>query len=91
LMVGTYTYGLHNFSGETAPNMTSSPSRVELNVAGRIQVFTLPAGETAATKFVRLFTITVDARCNATVTAVNQWETNAPADPVPTTATFCTP
>lgn len=91
LMVGTYTYGVHNYSGETSPGMTASPVRVELNVAGRIQVFTLPAGETASTMFARLFTITVDARCNATVTAVNQWETDVPAASTPTTPTYCTP
>jgi hypothetical protein len=71
--------------------MTASPARVELNVAGRVQVFTLPAGETATTSFVRLFTVTVDASCNATVTPVNQWEANPPADPAPTQAAFCTP
>lgn len=91
LMVGTYTYGLHNFTGETSPGMTASPARVEVNVGGRTQVFTLPPGETATTSFVRLFTLSVDARCNATVTAVNAWQQNLPAEPAPTQAEFCTP
>ena len=91
LMVGTYTYGVHNYSGETSPGMTGSPVRVELNIAGRLQVFTLPAGETATTKFVRLFTITVASNCSTTVTPVNQWEANPPAAPAPTPAVFCAP
>lgn len=91
LMAGTYTYGLHNFSGETSPGMTASPVRVELNISGRVQVFTLPPGESATTSFVRLFTLTVDARCNVTVTPVNAWQQNLPAEPGPTQAEFCTP
>jgi hypothetical protein len=90
LMVGTYRYGLHNFSGETSPNMTTSPVRVELDMGGRLQVFTLPAGE-GSNSFVRLFDITVDARCNTTVTPVNTWLADIPQPAASSTPQFCTP
>lgn len=91
LMVGTYTYGVHNFSETNSPGLTGSPVRVELNIAGRVQVFTLPAGETASTRFARMFTITVAPNCSTTVAAVNAWEADVPADPGPVTPTYCTP
>jgi hypothetical protein len=91
LMVGTYRYGLHNYSGETNPGMTGSPVRVELNTGSSVRVFGPPAGETSTTMFLHLFDFTVDAHCNITVTQVNQWETSVPSDPAPATPTFCTP
>lgn len=90
LMVGTYRYGVHNYSGENNPNMTNSPVRVELELGGRLQVFTLPAGE-GTNRFVRLFDLTVDERCNTTVTTVNSWEADVPQTPAGSTARFCTP
>jgi hypothetical protein len=90
LMVGTYRYGLHNYSGESSPNMTSSPVRVELEIGGRLQVFSLPAGE-GTNRFVRLFDINVDERCNTTVTVVNSWQADIPQAPATSTARFCTP
>jgi hypothetical protein len=90
LSVGTYTYGLDNFSRTRTPGMTGSPVRVELNIGGRIQVFNPPAGETSSTNYLRLFTLTVDSRCGVTVTTVNSWESEAPSAPATTTsAPFC--
>ncbi len=78
LMVGTYLYGVDNYSQSRSPALTASPIRVELNIGGQVRVFNAPAGETAGTNFVRLFTLTVDSRCAVTVTPVNTWEALPP-------------
>lgn len=91
LMVGTYSYGLDNYSTDRNPALTGSPVRVELNVGGRVQVFGPPPGETVSTNYLRLFTLTVDARCNVTVTPVNVWEASVPTAGVDAAPTYCTP
>ena len=93
LMIGTYTYGLRNYSGSFDPGMTGSPVRVELNYAGRSQVFGPPAGEVAdSTDWLTLFNLTVDARCNISVTPVNRWSTSDLVSvPAPVAASYCTP
>ena len=93
LMIGTYTYGLRNYSDSFDPGMTGSPVRVELNYAGRSQVFGPPAGEVAdSTDWLTLFNLTVDARCNISVTPVNRWSTSDLVSvPAPVAASYCTP
>ncbi|QTD46965.1 carboxypeptidase regulatory-like domain-containing protein [Ottowia testudinis] len=93
LMIGTYTYGLRNYSGSFNPGMTGSPVRVELNYAGRSQVFGPPAGEvTNSTDWLTLFNLTVDARCNISVTPVNRWSDGGLVSvPAPVVASYCTP
>jgi hypothetical protein len=89
LMVGTYTYGVKLFSG--SGSLTSSPIAVQLNIAGNLRVFSAPAGETATTRFLRLFTLTVDQTCNITVQSVNTWELDNPTQIQPNaTPTYCT-
>lgn len=93
LMIGTYTYGLRNYSDSFDPGMTGSPVRVELNYAGRSQVFGPPAGEVAdSTDWLTLFNLTVDARCHISVTPVNGWSTSDLVSvPAPVAASYCTP
>ena len=93
LMIGTYTYGLRNYSDSFDPGMTGSPVRVELNYAGRSQVFGPPAGEVAdSTDWLTLFNLTVDARCHISVTPVNGWSTSDLVSvPATVAASYCTP
>ena len=93
LMIGTYTYGLRNYSDSFDPGMTGSPVRVELNYAGRSHVFGPPAGEVAdSTDWLTLFNLTVDARCNISVTPINRWSTSDLVSvPAPVAASYCTP
>jgi uncharacterized protein YfaP (DUF2135 family) len=89
LMVGTYTYGVNLFEG--TGSLSNSPIRVELNIGGNLRIFNPPAGETASTPFLRLFTLTVDSTCNVTVQAVNAWEAGPPPQVAPTsTPVYCT-
>lgn len=89
LMVGTYTYGVDNFSGSYTPGLTNSPIRVELNLGNSQRIFNAPAGETTSTRFLRMFRLNVDVSCNVTVEVVNTWETTRPSAPVATTPTYC--
>jgi hypothetical protein len=90
LMVGTYLYGVKNFSGTDAPNnMTNSPVRVELTAGGQTRVFTMPAGETNSLNFVSLFRLRVDSTCNITVEPVGTWSADRPARFPTATPTYC--
>lgn len=100
LMVGTYTYGLHNYLGTDSPGLTGSPVRVELRRGSEVKVYspTVAQGETASTDWWTVFTFTVDAACNVTVNDVGVFSTGspasgpaAPARPAPVAATYCTP
>ncbi len=87
LMVGTYTYGIYIYSG--TGTLTSSPARVELNIGNNQRIFTPPAGETAATRFLTMFKLVVDAACNVAVTPVNTWQVGVPDTPAATTPVYC--
>lgn len=91
LMVGTYRYVVNNFSGDHAPGVTGSPTRVELNNAGTVSVFTPPAGETNDTDWWTVFSFTVDAQCRITVTPIHTWSVSEPAEAPDAPATYCTP
>lgn len=102
LMVGTYTYGVHNFTrsaiGSTT-GLTDSPVRVELRRGSNLTVFspTLAMGEIATDTWWVVFTMTVDADCNVTITPVNAFSTGdsngpaSPALPAPVTREYCVP
>lgn len=91
LMVGTYTYHAHNYTGTYAPGLTGSPVRVEARINGATTVYTPPTGEVAnSTDTWTVFSFTVDSQCRITVTRLDTWGT-LPADATPTTPAYCTP
>lgn len=90
LMVGTYRYAVNNYSETTSPGITASPVRVELNNGGSVSVFTPPAGETPTSWWWTVFSLTVDAQCRVTVTPVNAWSTQDPAESPAANPTYCT-
>ena len=91
LMVGTYRYGVNNYSETYNPGLTGSPVRVELNQGGTVRTFSPPAGEATdgSTPFWTAFTLTVDAQCNVVVTPVNSWGAE-PAGNAEVTPQYCT-
>ena len=91
LMVGTYLYGLKNYSRSTEPGMTDSPVRVELIRNGTSQFFAPTAGETTSTFWWSVFRLTVNESCNVTVTPVGTWDLDEPIESAPTTPVYCTP
>ena len=91
LMVGTYRYALHNYSGNNPPGLSGSPVRVELNVNGTLRVFTPPVGEATGDRWLSVFDLTVDASCAVTVTPTLAWSAAEPAAAAASTPSFCTP
>ena len=92
LMVGTYTYGVDNYSQSYTPGITGSPVRVEANLGGSVRIFTPPAGESNGTRFLRLLRFVVDSRCGVTVEPVGTWETTVPSVIGSVSApVYCTP
>lgn len=100
LMVGTYTYAVHNFSETFSPGMTGSPVRVELRRGTEVEAFTptLAMGEADPATFWTVFSLTVDQACNVTVTPINTFASgsagtgpSAPAIPAAVPRQYCTP
>lgn len=99
LMVGTYTYGVRNYSGTDSPGITDSPSLVELRRGLEVRRFNPAAGEDADTDldWWVVFQFTVDAQCNVTVAEINTWSEggdDGPTDftlPATVTRAYCTP
>lgn len=93
LMVGTYKYAVHNYSGYNAGPIAASGARVELSIPGRaVELFAAPAvGETSDSGYWQLFELDVDARCNVSVRRVNAYSPSAPANPPAGTPVYCTP
>lgn len=83
LMVGTYTYGVRNFSNTHSPGITGSPVRVELRLGDELTVFTPTAamGETSTNDWWTIFRLTVDAQCKVTVTPLNVFSTGGDTGP----------
>ena len=76
---GLYHYAVYNFSGTTTPNITNSPTRVEVTVNGSTQVFTPSAGEGSGDRWWYVFDIEVDATNNSMrIIPVNSWGTVQP-------------
>jgi uncharacterized protein YfaP (DUF2135 family) len=92
LMVGTYRYAVHNFSGQASGLFSGSAARVELSLAGRSnEVFTLPtSGETIDTDWWLLFEFDVDANCNITLRRTGTYVIAAPANSPAATPVYCT-
>ena len=89
LMVGTYTYSIYNYSGTSTPGITGSPAHVELTRNGALQAFSPSAGEVpGTTRWWNVFTLTVNANCDVTVTPVNTWSATQPA-PTSVTKQYC--
>ncbi len=98
LMVGTYKYFIHNYSGQTSSNgagrFSNSSLRVELNAPGRpVSLYTWTYTrnpETDTTNYWHLFEIDVDSACNVTVRDIVRAEVAAPTRPVASTPVYCT-
>lgn len=89
--VGIYRFYLHNYSQSFGPGMTGSPTRVELNYAGRTVVFSPPAGEGTALYW-HLFDLEISANCTMTLYRYNRWRADEPQNPnAAGAATECTP
>lgn len=89
--VGIYRFYLHNYSGTFSPGMTGSPTRLELNYAGRTVVFSPPAGEGSALWW-HLFDLEIGADCSMTLYRYNRWRADEPQNPnAAGAATECTP
>jgi hypothetical protein len=95
LMVGTYTYGVRNFSEAIPPGITGSPARVVFRQGGHVQVFSPGAGESGTDDWWTVFRFTVDPHCNITVTPINTFATagdgGPPTIPAPVTRQYCSP
>lgn len=89
---GIYRFYLHNFSQDLSPGMTGSPTRVELNYAGRTLVFTPPAGE-ASNLYWHLFDLEISSNCAMTLYRYNRFRGDEPQNPnaAGATAQFCVP
>jgi hypothetical protein len=87
LMVGTYNYGIHLYSG--AGTITTSPTQVEVNIGGNIRIFTPPAGEQSFYPYLAMFNLTVASNCAVTVTPVNTWMASRPSATTLTTPSYC--
>jgi len=70
---GRYSYAVKHYAGTS--DIAASPSRVELNYAGRTQVFSPPAGE--PTVCWAVFDFVVDANGGVTIEPTGTWESNA--------------
>ena len=89
--IGIYRFYLHNYSQTFGPGMTGSPTRVELNYAGRTVVFSPPAGEGSALHW-HLFDLEISANCTMTLYRYNRWRADEPQNPnAAGAATECTP
>jgi uncharacterized protein YfaP (DUF2135 family) len=92
LMVGTYKYYIHNFSGQGSGLFSNSSARVELSVPNRAtELYTVPTvGETTSTDEWLLFEMDVDSACNITVRRTNTVSSTTPSIPNSTTPVYCT-
>lgn len=77
LMIGTYHYGVHNYSGTKNPALIESPVRVVLDGAKVLRRTIVPTGSEITVNrqnmFWHAFDLRVDAQCNVTYVPVNQW------------------
>ncbi len=91
LMVGTYKYVVHNFSGQTSTLISASGARVELSLPDRaVELFVPPtSGETTSTNWWQPIELDVDASCNITVRRVAAFTTSRPAAPATSTPVYC--
>jgi hypothetical protein len=95
--VGIYRFYLHNYSrisNPSAPGMTQSPTRLELNYLGRAVVFTPPPAE-GSVQWWHLFDLEIASNCTMTLYRYNRWRADEPQNPNAATGTTppaeCTP
>jgi len=91
LMVGTYKYYVHNFSGYLDGPIAASGARVELNIPGRnAELFAPPtSGETSSTSVWTLFELDVDAQCNVSVRRLPGYADAQPTPPATSAPVYC--
>lgn len=90
LMVGTYRYAVHNYSGYGDGPISSSQAQVTLRLPGRAPELFLPpaSGESVPTSYWTVFELDVDAQCQVTLRRVGRYEqTSTPAPAA--TARYC--
>lgn len=74
LQVGTYHYGIYNYSGTTTPtNMKTSPIRVEVQGAKIESRIITPSQDDGNNGFWHAFDVIVDNNCNITYRPINKW------------------
>ncbi len=74
---GEYSYSVYNYSRTQNPGITESPTVVELNIDGDLQVFSPPAGEGNNYTW-NVLTFVVDNNGNYTVRVDNTWSQSEP-------------
>jgi hypothetical protein len=74
---GSYTYSVHNYSGQYDSTITDSPARVELNLDGDVHRFVPPAGEGSNLTW-EVFAFDVAADGGISVRTINQWRASSP-------------
>jgi hypothetical protein len=95
--VGIYRFYLKNYSRGrdlSAPGMTESPTRVELNYVGRPVVFSPPPGE-GSSLYWHMLDLYIAPNCTMTLYRYNRWRADEPQNPNASTttsaATECVP
>lgn len=73
LMVGTYRYGVFNYSGDDEVGLTASPVHVLLEGAKVQERAITPGAGEGSNYFWHAFNLIVDAQCNVTYESVNTW------------------
>lgn len=97
LMVGSYFYGLRNFSQDFSPGMTDSPVLVELRRGLEVTRYAPGAGEDSSKDWWTAFRMDVDADCNVAVTALDLFDSGddsgpaLPVRPAPVAIQYCVP
>lgn len=83
LMVGTYRYAVHNYSGYGDGPISSSQAQVTLRLPGRAAELFLPpaTGESVPTSYWTVFELDVDAQCQVTLRRLGRYEQTS--TPVP--------
>jgi len=93
LMVGSYAYAVHNFSGQSRGFIGVSGARLEFTLPGRaLELLTPPSsGESAQTAWWRVLQFDVDSHCNVSVNRTNAFSSSAPPASATGTAVYCVP
>lgn len=89
--VGIYRFFVNNFSRTFNPGMVGSPTRVELNYAGRTVVFAPPGNEGTTLNW-HVFDLQIGQNCEMTLYRYSRWRADLPGNPNPAVdAPECTP
>jgi hypothetical protein len=88
---GTYSYYVHNYSGDTRGTIRQSPARVELRLDGITTVFSPTTATGSDSENWHVFDLVVDSSLHATVMPVQQFVAEMPIDPVTPVSVAQTP